>query len=170
MKGVARLNVGGKRFCTTSSTLSARGENFLTRMLAHHEAGTLPSTVDENGYLFIDRSPSAFEVILDYLRTGCLHTRPDVPTSLLSTELDFYGIAHTGSVQYEYKTLTHHVCLGHTQHTQVDLDDAKLSLLINELAAEGWRLVNVTSSSPFVERFVSADFSLVHYFERLKLK
>jgi BTB/POZ domain len=67
-----RLNVGGRRFMTTKTTLELRGPNLLTKLLERDADGTLKSVRDEKGYLFIDRSPATFSLVLEYLRTGKL--------------------------------------------------------------------------------------------------
>ena len=89
-----KLNVGGKLFCTTKTTLTALGENFFTKMIENHESKRIPSIVDENGAYFVDRNGEIFGDILEYLRTNEL----DVGAMEISKqkkiqkELDFYGI------------------------------------------------------------------------------
>ena len=47
-----KLCIGGHRFVTTRSTLTARGETYFTAMLA----GRLPATRLDDGAYFIDRN------------------------------------------------------------------------------------------------------------------
>ena len=65
------LNVGGQRFSTSKRTLlSVQGEEtFFTSLLS----GRISSNEDENGAIFIDRDPTLFRLILNYLRTHQLH-------------------------------------------------------------------------------------------------
>jgi len=53
---IIKLNVGGYRFCTTSSTLTKLPDTFFTAMLN----GILPTTKDEEGSYFIDRDGQFF--------------------------------------------------------------------------------------------------------------
>eukprot|EP00005_Dracoamoeba_jomungandri_P011667 CAMPEP_0174267264 /NCGR_PEP_ID=MMETSP0439-20130205/33022_1 /TAXON_ID=0 /ORGANISM="Stereomyxa ramosa, Strain Chinc5" /LENGTH=379 /DNA_ID=CAMNT_0015354663 /DNA_START=27 /DNA_END=1163 /DNA_ORIENTATION=+ len=62
-----KLNVGGKLFETTSTTLINREPlSFLAAMFS----GSFPDQVDKEGYYFIDRDGEYFGVLLNYLRTG----------------------------------------------------------------------------------------------------
>ena len=70
-KNIIKLNVGGKIFHTTQTTLmSADPNSMLARMFANAKNGMAPAILDENGAYFLDRSPKYFEVVLNYLRTG----------------------------------------------------------------------------------------------------
>jgi len=51
---IIKLNVGGKRFATTRSTINSCGDNFLT--LLTDEAQKVPVQLDEKGYIFVDRN------------------------------------------------------------------------------------------------------------------
>jgi len=62
------LNVGGERFTTTLSTLRSIRATFFERMFRD---GT-NTTISGDGTYFIDRDPSTFGHILDYLRNGDL--------------------------------------------------------------------------------------------------
>ena len=68
---IVHLNVGGQRFSTSKRTLlSVQGEEtFFTSLLS----GRISSNEDENGAIFIDRDPTLFRLILNYLRTHQLH-------------------------------------------------------------------------------------------------
>ena len=65
------LNIGGRHFETTVSTLMGRGNNFFTSIIQHEP----PSAGDE---IFIDRDGDAFGPLLNYLRTGMLLLPPCV--------------------------------------------------------------------------------------------
>lgn len=51
-----KLNIGGRRFITTKSTVSQLGNNLLTTLLSHQENNTLEVRVDEKGFIYIDRN------------------------------------------------------------------------------------------------------------------
>lgn len=84
---IVRLNVGGRFFDTTSSTL--QGATFFQSCLE----GSFGIALDETGRLFVDRSGEMFDVILQFLRTG---VRPpqhvlDANHEALLAECDFFG-------------------------------------------------------------------------------
>lgn len=89
------LNVGGKHFTTSRSTLTAKEpHSMLARMFASENNVYLmnPSATDSNGAYLIDRSPKYFEPVLNYLRHGILIIdKNDNPKGVLE-EAVFYGI------------------------------------------------------------------------------
>jgi hypothetical protein len=70
MRGWVTLNVGGTCFLTTKSTLCKEPASFLCRLV--QDDPELPSAKDENGAYLIDRDPSYFPPILNFLRHGKL--------------------------------------------------------------------------------------------------
>ncbi|XP_068105600.1 SH3KBP1-binding protein 1 [Hyperolius riggenbachi] len=84
---VIHLNVGGKRFSTSRQTLTWASDTFFSSLLS----GRISSLKDETGAIFIDRDPTVFAPILNFLRTKELDTR-GVNSSLLLHEAEFYGI------------------------------------------------------------------------------
>ena len=68
LRGVVRLNIGGKKLQTTRETLSASG--FFASLLEFDSDGDK----DADGNIFVDRNGDHFAVILDALRT---HRRPN---------------------------------------------------------------------------------------------
>jgi hypothetical protein len=48
---MVELNIGGRRFTTTRTTLAARGENFFTILLS----GRIGAVRDKEGAYFVDR-------------------------------------------------------------------------------------------------------------------
>jgi len=89
-----RLNVGGKQFLTTLSTLTAKEpDSMLARMFAHDNGSSVwQSAVDDQGAYLIDRSPTYFEPILNYLRSGELVIDKGVNPLGVLVEAKFYGI------------------------------------------------------------------------------
>jgi hypothetical protein len=74
---VVVFSVGGTRFETTRPTLKQ------SKLLAEAASGT-----------FFDRSPTAFAIILDYLRTG-LWAFPSFLEALVLEEAAFFGVGCT---------------------------------------------------------------------------
>lgn len=85
---LVKLNVGGRKFDTTESTLLSRGTNFLSALVTSH----LPSLRDDEGRYFIDRSGAIFDILIEFLRTGILTIPPSLPREAVAVEADYYGI------------------------------------------------------------------------------
>ena len=86
------LNVGGKLFTTTVSTLTRTdGSSMLARMFTHGDV-EWQSAVDEAGAYLIDRSPLYFEPILNYLRHGQLVLDKMVNPEGILEEAKFFGL------------------------------------------------------------------------------
>ncbi|KAI1707658.1 BTB/POZ domain-containing protein [Ditylenchus destructor] len=84
-----RLNVGGKTFQTTKSTLSSHPESFLARLVN----GDLPSDKDKSGAFLIDRSYEHFDSILNYFRNRVVNLdRNEKAMKDLLCEADFYNV------------------------------------------------------------------------------
>ncbi|XP_077421270.1 SH3KBP1-binding protein 1 isoform X2 [Vanacampus margaritifer] len=81
------LNVGGKRFSTSRQTLTWVPDSFFSSLLS----GRISTLKDETGAIFIDRDPSLFVPILNFLRTKELHPR-SISVHMLMHEAEFYGI------------------------------------------------------------------------------
>jgi hypothetical protein len=85
------LDIGGKRFATSKSTLLSHKGSFFESMLAYSDWKP-----DENGAYFIDRNPKLFPIILDFLRMGKISLKGyayDTVLEDLQTEFNFYQIA-----------------------------------------------------------------------------
>ena len=61
-----KLNVGGKMFLTTRSTLTSCPDSTLSKMF-DPDSG-LPPAYSEDGVYFLDTNPDCFSIILDWLR------------------------------------------------------------------------------------------------------
>ncbi|XP_055377753.1 BTB/POZ domain-containing protein KCTD9 [Condylostylus longicornis] len=86
-----KLNVGGKLYVTTLSTLINKEPNsMLSRMFS--QGGMNPSDLDEEGAYLIDRSPHYFEPIINYLRHGQLIYDSHLNTEGILEEAKFFGI------------------------------------------------------------------------------
>ncbi|KAL7873874.1 hypothetical protein AOLI_G00129450 [Acnodon oligacanthus] len=84
---IIQLNVGGTRFSTSRQTLMWIPDSFFSSLLS----GRISTLRDETGAIFIDRDPTAFVPILNFLRTKELDLR-GVNISILRHEAEFYGI------------------------------------------------------------------------------
>ncbi|XP_064438007.1 SH3KBP1-binding protein 1 isoform X4 [Mirounga angustirostris] len=84
---VIHLNVGGKRFSTSRQTLTWIPDSFFSSLLS----GRISTLKDETGAIFIDRDPTVFAPILNFLRTKELDSRGVHGSSLLH-EAQFYGL------------------------------------------------------------------------------
>ncbi|KAM6933949.1 SH3KBP1-binding protein 1 [Xenentodon cancila] len=84
---IIHLNVGGKRFSTSRQTLTWVPDSFFSSLLS----GRISTLKDETGAIFIDRDPSLFAPILNFLRTKELHPR-SINVHMLMHEAEFYGI------------------------------------------------------------------------------
>jgi hypothetical protein len=69
---IVEINVGGEIFVTTIQTLG-REQSVLMAMIS----GQIQSRRDTHGRLFVDRDPTHFRWILNYLRDGYLITLPN---------------------------------------------------------------------------------------------
>ena len=87
---VVALNVGGAPFTTTLATLAKGGpKSRLAAMFSPTDLSKRPPMV--NGTFFIDRDPAPFGVILNFLRTGKVHTE-SVGYERVMEEAAFFGI------------------------------------------------------------------------------
>ncbi|KAK0070489.1 BTB/POZ domain-containing protein KCTD9 [Biomphalaria pfeifferi] len=89
-----RINIGGKLFTTTRSTLTRTdGDSMLARMFSTDSDIEWNSKVDETGAYLIDRSPLYFEPILNYLRHGRLILDKFVNPEGVLEEAKFFGLS-----------------------------------------------------------------------------
>ncbi|KAI3929422.1 hypothetical protein MKW92_010449 [Papaver armeniacum] len=85
-----RLNVGGKLFETSATTLASARRSSMFRSMFDDEWNLQPREVNQE--YFIDRDPDCFSVLLNLLRTGELHVPPHVPDKLFYREALYYGL------------------------------------------------------------------------------
>ena len=87
--GVVTLEVGGTIFKTTITTLTTKANSMLAAMFSgRHEVHT-----NAAGAVFIDRDPTHFALILNYLRGGQLPSSlPILTLEALQNEADYYQL------------------------------------------------------------------------------
>ncbi|XP_037527012.1 BTB/POZ domain-containing protein KCTD9 isoform X2 [Rhipicephalus sanguineus] len=114
------LNVGGKHFATTRSTLvSKEPHSMLGRLFSEGADGTVwPSAKDHHGAYLVDRSPTYFEPLLNYLRHGQLILDRGVSPRGVLEEAKFYGIE---SVIPELERISQGVDLSGADLSRLDL-------------------------------------------------
>jgi len=85
-----KLNVGGKKFTTTLSTLTHKTDSMLAAMFS----GRYGHVMDDEGNIFIDRDGELFGHVLAFLREG-EHWEPPTDSPILrrvAREFDYYGL------------------------------------------------------------------------------
>jgi len=97
--GWVHLNVGGRVFATTKSTLSKDPKSFFHRLInATQDENDSSSSVimeshrDHNGAYLIDRDPAYFAPVLNYLRHGRLVIDKHVEEEGVLEEAEFYNV------------------------------------------------------------------------------
>ena len=87
---VVELNVGGRHFTTTRSTLCKSSGSMLAAMFS---GDMQPAQQDSQGRFFIDRSGDLFAVILSYLREEPIQLPTfGIQKQALAGEAQFYQV------------------------------------------------------------------------------
>lgn len=88
-----KLNVGGRIFSTSVTTLLNAGEDsMLFRMFGPEQMGLRPCQVDSSGAYMIDRSPVYFEPLLNFLRTNQMILDAGVNPAGVLEEARYFGV------------------------------------------------------------------------------
>lgn len=86
-----RLNIGGTIFATSRTTLAKEPSSFLAKVCGRQDVD-LDSHRDESGAYLIDRDPTYFGPVLNYLRHGKLVLDRHVSEEGVLEEAEFYNI------------------------------------------------------------------------------
>ncbi|KAJ8317599.1 hypothetical protein KUTeg_005503 [Tegillarca granosa] len=101
------LNVGGRIFTTTRSTLTQQdSHSMLARMFGEETDVSWHSSVDDNGAYLIDRSPLYFEPLLNYLRHGKLLLDKNVNPEGVLEEAKFFGLTSKSQAPDDNSSIT----------------------------------------------------------------
>ena len=88
---IIKFNVGGEIFATSRETI-ANDEFCMLNVMLKHESSMLSSR-DELGAIFIDRDPTYFSYVLNYLRNGIVDLPPErYKLNAILREAEFYQI------------------------------------------------------------------------------
>eukprot|EP00929_Paragymnodinium_shiwhaense_P122609 TRINITY_DN9549_c1_g2_i1.p1 TRINITY_DN9549_c1_g2~~TRINITY_DN9549_c1_g2_i1.p1 ORF type:complete len:363 (-),score=38.32 TRINITY_DN9549_c1_g2_i1:166-1254(-) len=96
------LNVGGQRFQTSLATLGSDPDSFFGALAS----GRHRVDWEQDGSLFIDRSPKHFPFVLEYLRNGRstpLQFESTLHMDELRLEAEFYGLTHLAAQCRRFK-------------------------------------------------------------------
>ncbi|KAM6092818.1 BTB/POZ domain-containing protein KCTD17 isoform 5-T7 [Theristicus caerulescens] len=143
-----RLNVGGTIFLTTRQTLCREQKSFLCRLCQGEE---LQSDRDETGAYLIDRDPTYFGPILNFLRHGKLVLDKDMAEEGVLEEAEFYNIGPLIRIikdRLEEKDYTVTQVPPKHVYRVLQCQEEELTQMVSTMS-DGWRfeqLVNIGSS------------------------
>ncbi|KAK1163897.1 BTB/POZ domain-containing protein KCTD2 [Acipenser oxyrinchus oxyrinchus] len=144
-----RLNVGGTYFVTTKQTLCREPKSFLYRLC--QEDPDLDSDKDETGAYLIDRDPTYFGPILNYLRHGKLIINKDLAEEGVLEEAEFYNIASlVRLVKERIRDNENRTSQGPVKHVYrvLQCQEEELTQMISTMS-DGWKfeqLISIGSS------------------------
>ncbi|XP_025062678.1 BTB/POZ domain-containing protein KCTD17 isoform X1 [Alligator sinensis] len=143
-----RLNVGGTIFLTTRQTLCREQKSFLCRLCQGEE---LQSDRDETGAYLIDRDPTYFGPILNFLRHGKLVLDKDMAEEGVLEEAEFYNIGPLIRIikdRLEEKDYTVTQVPPKHVYRVLQCQEEELTQMVSTMS-DGWRfeqLVNIGST------------------------
>ncbi|XP_053922251.1 BTB/POZ domain-containing protein KCTD17 isoform X3 [Cuculus canorus] len=143
-----RLNVGGTVFLTTRQTLCREQKSFLCRLCQGED---LQSDRDETGAYLIDRDPTYFGPILNFLRHGKLVLDKDMAEEGVLEEAEFYNIGPLIRIikdRLEEKNYTVTQVPPKHVYRVLQCQEEELTQMVSTMS-DGWRfeqLVNIGSS------------------------
>ena len=158
-----KLNVGGRKYETTLSTLTRYPTSMLGTMFSGREGIDVPT--DEDGCVFIDRDGTHFGAILNFLRGGEMEfPEHELATRELMREIKFYMLedalqeaSRTTPPSLEPHAQTD-TCLDQVHKKLLQLDFAFIGRLPQPLTEGGGRnLENVVCGVPNPGAFMVAD-------------
>ncbi|XP_010768263.1 BTB/POZ domain-containing protein KCTD2 [Notothenia coriiceps] len=144
-----RLNVGGTYFVTTKQTLCRDPKSFLSRLC--QEDPDLDSDKDETGAYLIDRDPTYFGPILNYLRHGKLIMDKNLAEDGVLEEAEFYNIASlVRLVKERIRDNENRTSQGPVKHVYrvLQCQEEELTQMVSTMS-DGWKfeqLISIGSS------------------------
>ncbi|CAB3401098.1 unnamed protein product [Caenorhabditis bovis] len=140
--GWVRLNVGGKVFQTTRSTLMREPGSFLHRLC--QDEVDLPSDRDESGAYLIDRDAEFFSPILNYLRHGKLILNPGMSEEGILAEADFYNLPILSQMLLERIHEREHSAKSPLKfvYRVLQCHEEELASVVSAMS-DGWKIVQV---------------------------
>ncbi|KAG7491526.1 hypothetical protein MATL_G00004490 [Megalops atlanticus] len=144
-----RLNVGGTVFLTTRQTLLKEQTSFLYRLCQQQD---LHSDTDETGAYVIDRDPTYFGPILNYLRHGKLVYNKELAEEGVLEEAEFYNI--TPLIRLIKERILERDCKATQQappkhvYRVLQCQEEELTQMVSTMS-DGWKfeqMVNIGSS------------------------
>uniref|UniRef100_A0AAY4C4U7 BTB domain-containing protein n=1 Tax=Denticeps clupeoides TaxID=299321 RepID=A0AAY4C4U7_9TELE len=144
-----RLNVGGTVFLTTRQTLLKEQTSFLYRLCQQQD---LHSDTDETGAYVIDRDPTYFGPILNYLRHGKLVYNKELAEEGVLEEAEFYNI--TPLIKLIKERIMERDCRANQQvppkhvYRVLQCQEEELTQMVSTMS-DGWKfeqMVNIGSS------------------------
>ncbi|CAL8282831.1 unnamed protein product [Merluccius merluccius] len=144
-----RLNVGGTYFVTTKQTLCRDPKSFLYRLC--QDDPDLDSDKDETGAYLIDRDPTYFGPILNYLRHGKLIMDKNLAEEGVLEEAEFYNIASlVRLVKERIRDNENRTSQGPVKHVYrvLQCQEEELTQMVSTMS-DGWKfeqLISIGSS------------------------
>jgi len=163
---VVQLNVGGQKFTTLRSTLCQYEGTFLEALASgRHETIEHPE-----GYIFIDRNPKYFPLILDFLRDCSLV--PELPAEKAERkkalcEIEYYGLLElmfgNHKVEFEPKPETGIIYVCHKCGTHLAKYDDRVSKSYHSGDDKAFlfdNVVNITCGEAAERKFMSGHYTV----------
>lgn len=144
-----KLNVGGTYFLTTKTTLCRDQKSFLYRLC--QDDPDLNSDKDEAGAFLIDRDPTYFGPVLNYLRHGKLVINKDLAEEGVLEEAEFYNVAELIKIVRERIQLRNAKMTKDSKkhvYRVLQCHEDELTQMVSTLS-DGWKfeqLINIGSS------------------------
>ncbi|XP_061561733.1 BTB/POZ domain-containing protein KCTD5-like [Phycodurus eques] len=147
--GWVRLNVGGTYFVSTKQTLCREPKSFLFRLCQDHP--DLDSDKDSTGAYLIDRDPTYFGPVLNYLRHGKLIMDKNLAEEGVLEEAEFYNIASlVRLVKERIRDNENRTSQGPVKHVYrvLQCQEEELTQMVSTMS-DGWKfeqLISIGSS------------------------
>jgi len=99
MQGKVKLDVGGKLFSTTISSLTKYPDSMLGAMFS----GRYEIMKNDDDCVFIDRDPKYFRYVLDFLRNDEIDFPTDVTeVKKINREMEYFGLKKVNGIGMEF--------------------------------------------------------------------